>query len=206
MHFIIAFFPYTLKKNTQNVGNYSLLDEEWLRPISAKDLIIGSRDTLSFFLSRSRSPSCWCRCRRSRVSRTFSLQSAGKVPALTILSHTKSAICSKLVASMSSITDPFSSKDRNSNRECRERVATCGFDHRLPFSSTSSSNFTHRAVSFHSRSSPSPTSSSISEKSGCDSWVPSSTSSPRINCTRWAGGVTANKRCYISIRVNKCIL
>lgn len=38
---------------------------------------------------------------------------------------------------------PFKIKLRSSNRACRESVATCGFDHRFPPSSTSSSNLIH---------------------------------------------------------------
>lgn len=163
-----------------------LLLADWFFPISVSDLMIGSRLTLSFFLSCW----CWCRCRRSNASTTLSRASTGSVPALTIFSHTNSATCSRLVASISSISVPFSNKLLSSNRECRLRVATCGLDQRLPPSSTSSSNLTQRAVSFHSTSSPSLTNSSISENNGWDSWFGSVVSSPNINCTRCAGGVT----------------
>lgn len=142
--------------------------------------------------------SCWWRCRCSKASLTLIFDSNASSPLFVMFSVTKSAICSRLEASMSSITVPVKRRFLSSKRECSDRVATWGFDQRFPPSSTSSSNFTQRAVSFHSISSPSLTSSSISENNGCDSrggWlIPSSpfVSSPRINCTRCAGGVTEN--------------
>lgn len=60
-----------------------------------------------------------------------------------MLSNIKSVICSKECASVSNITVPFKTRLRNSNSECNDNVATCGLDHRLPPSSTSSSNFIH---------------------------------------------------------------
>ena len=60
------------------------------------------------------------------------------------------AICPRSVASKSSSTVPLLMQLRSSNRLCSERLATCGLLHLLPPSSTSSSNLTHRAVSFHS--------------------------------------------------------
>lgn len=137
---------------------------------------------------------------------------------LTMESMAKSLIWTKESASASKRTAPLSRRLRSSKSECKDRVATCGLDHRLPPSSTSSSNLTqllqstanvddyswysikpqYRAVSFHSVS-PSwlKQSSSISEKSGWDSWVspssPSACSSPRINWTRCEGGIAATK-------------
>lgn len=54
------------------------------------------------------------------------------------------------MASKSNSTVPFIIQLRSSKRLCRERVATCGLLHLSPPSSTSSSNLTHLAVSFHS--------------------------------------------------------
>ena len=54
------------------------------------------------------------------------------------------------MASKSNSTVPFIMQLRSSKRLCRERVATCGLLHLSPPSSTSSSNLTHLAVSFHS--------------------------------------------------------
>jgi hypothetical protein len=48
-----------------------------------------------------------------------------------------------LIASISSITVPFKRPHLSSNRECRDSVATWGFDHLSPPSSTSSSNLIH---------------------------------------------------------------
>lgn len=155
--------------------------------MSASDLMSGSLDMLLWLRF-----SYWCLCLLSSASFTFSLQSYAKAPSTTMWSKTLSATCSNECASMSKITDPFRIKLRSSNSEWSDNVATCGLDHLLPPSSTSSSNFIHRAVSFHSSSSPSLTSSSISENNGCDSSVASSMSSPRINWTLWAGGVTEN--------------
>jgi len=45
-----------------------LLVEEWFRPISANDRIIGSRDILEAVGSLRRS--CWCRWRRNKTSLT----------------------------------------------------------------------------------------------------------------------------------------
>lgn len=169
-----------MKRDGENEVEYSLFDDDWLR-MSARERMIGSRVFLAY--------SCWWRCRRSRASFTLSLTPTGNVPELTIWSQTKSATTSRLMASMSSMTVPLSSRPRSSKSECSESVATCGLDQRLPPSSTSSSNLIQRAVSFHSISLPSLTSMPISEKSGCDTCEPSSTSSPRMNCTRCAGGV-----------------
>lgn len=152
---------------------------------------MGSRLLILFSLFFLPSRSCWCRWRRSKASRTLSLASLGKCPPLIILSHTRSATCSSVAASVSNIIVPLSSRLRSSNSECSESVATCGLDQRFPPSSTSSSNLTQRAVSFHSSSSPSCTSSSISEKSGWDSTSLSSTSSPRMNWTRCDGFMAA---------------
>uniref|UniRef100_A0A182J676 Uncharacterized protein n=1 Tax=Anopheles atroparvus TaxID=41427 RepID=A0A182J676_ANOAO len=167
--------------------------DEWFLPMSASERISGRR---LFLLPNS----CWCLWRFSSASITFSRASTGSMPELTMFSHASSAICSRLVASMSSITVPFSSRLRSSNSECSESVATCGFDHRLPPSSTSSSNFTQRAVSFQAISSPSFTSSSISEKSGCDSCCPPSspTSPPRMNCTLCAGRSDSDPALFLS--------
>lgn len=74
---------------------------------------------------------------------TFSLPLRGSCPWLIMLSRTRSAMVSRLEASMSRMTVPFRRKDRSSKRECRERVATWGLDHRSPPSSTSSSNLIH---------------------------------------------------------------
>lgn len=182
---------------TQSLNHNLLFDDEWFRPISANERMMGNFVFLLY--------SCWWRWRLSRASLTLSLESAGNVWAFTIFSHTKSAISSKLLASMSSITEPFNSSVLSSNRECRDNVATWGFDHLLPPSSTSSSNFIQRAVSFHSISSPSFTNVKYSENNGCETCVPSSASSPKMNCTRWAGGVTKTKSiceyrifCYFS--------
>lgn len=170
----------------QKKKNLNLLfDDDWLRPMSANERIIGN---LVFLLY-----SCWWRWRLSKASLTLSRDSAGKALALTMCSQAKSAIKSKLLASMSSITEPFNSRLLNSNNECNDKVATCGFDQRLPPSSTSSSNLIHLAVSFHSISSPSLTKVKYSEKRGCETWVSSSASSPKMNCTRWAGGVTGEE-------------
>lgn len=79
---------------------------------------------------------------------TFSLTSISKVPLLIMLSRARSAICSKLLASMSSITVPFSRRLRSSKSECSDRVATWGLLHLLPPSSTSSSNFIHLREKF----------------------------------------------------------
>lgn len=84
----------------------------------------------------------------SLFSRTFSLDSAGNEPLLIILSRTKSAICSRLFASMSNITVPFNSRLLSSKRACNERVATCGLLHLFPPSSTSSSNLIHLWLSW----------------------------------------------------------
>lgn len=65
---------------------------------------------------------------------------------------------------------------------CNERVATCGFDHRLPPSSTSSSNFTHRAVSRHSSTSPLRHNSPISVNTAGASFC-----SPKRNIIRVPG-------------------
>lgn len=172
-------------------GFHLLFDVEWFRPISVNDLIIGN---ICCFLCLW----CWCLCLFNKASRTLSRLSNAKLLLLIILSNAKSAICSMELASISKITVPFNIRLRNSNRECNESVATCGFDQRFPPSSTSSSNLIHLAVSFHSISSPSVTSSSISENSG---WLPcfsSSISSPRINWTRCEGGVPA-KLIYIHV-------
>lgn len=138
--------------------------------------------------------SCWCRWRLNSSVRTLSLCSRGRAPAFIILSHTKSATCSKFAASIPNMIVPAEdNKWRSSRRLCNDKVPTWGFDHRFPPSSTSSSNFIHRAVSFHSDSSPAPTSSSISEKSGCDSRaLLSSISSPSMNWTRCDGLITSN--------------
>lgn len=100
-----------------------LFDDEWFRPISARLLMIGKRLMFESFFRASRS--CWCRCLRRRASQTFSRVPAGKEPALIILSQTKSAISSKFVAFMSSITVPLVSMLRSSKSECKDRVATC---------------------------------------------------------------------------------
>lgn len=178
---------------------YSLLHDEWFRPISASDRIRGSLDMLLWWFRLS----CWCLCLLNKASLTFSLQSYPMPPSATILSSTLSATCSKQFASISSMTDPLSIKLRSSKREWSDNVATWGFDHRFPPSSTSSSNFIHLAVSFHSSSSPSLTSSSISENRGCDSSVESSTSSPSINCTLCAGGVTEIQFSNVKIFIKK---
>ena len=145
-----------------------LFEEEWFRPISANDLMIGSLDMLL-----SLRLSCWCRCLTRRASLTcvfqttfsfksltesvwwnteresrpsvytFSLASIGREPLLIMLSRTRSVICSKLAASMSNITVPFNSRLLSSNRACNERVATWGLLHLFPPSSTSSSNLIH---------------------------------------------------------------
>ena len=104
---------------------------------------------------------------------TWSFLSLAREPQLIMLSRVMSAISSRLLAAMSRLTVPFKRRDRSSKREWRERVATCGLLHRLPPSSTSSSNFTHLkkenhhqdlleqiynlAVSFHSMLPSSPT-------------------------------------------------
>lgn len=182
-------------KQQQRQKSHSHFTLEWFFPISVKLLMIGNRP---MFVSRDffDSFSCWCRCRRSKASFTFSLTSLASKPLFVIFSVTRSATVSRLLASMSSMTVPVNSRFRSSNKEWSDNVATCGLLQRSPPSSTSSSNFTQRAVSFHSISSPSRTNSSISENSGCDSWggwwlpSPPFTSSPRMNWTRWAGGVT----------------
>lgn len=115
---------------------------EWFLPISCNDLIKG-RPCLWLW--------CWCLCLLSRASLTFSRFAnsnlrtrkldfwdiSGKLNQtnrllLTILSIARSAICSMDVASMSRITEPLRSKLLNSNKECRESVATWGFDHLFP--------------------------------------------------------------------------
>lgn len=50
---------------------------------------------------------------------------------------------SMLTASISSMMVPVIIQHLSSNSECRDSVATWGFDHLSPPSSTSSSNFTH---------------------------------------------------------------
>ena len=79
---------------------------------------------------------------------TWSFLSSGRAPLLIMVSKVMSAISSKLVAAMSRQTVPFNNRERNSNREWRERVATWGLLHRFPPSSTSSSNFTHLKTIF----------------------------------------------------------
>lgn len=74
---------------------------------------------------------------------TLSLTLMESTLLLTILSRTRSVICSKPLASMSSITVPFSSRLLSSKSECSDRVATWGLLQRLPPSSTSSSNLIH---------------------------------------------------------------
>lgn len=74
---------------------------------------------------------------------TLSFISEVRDPALTILSKMRSAICSRDVASMSNMTVPFNKRLRSSNKEWSESVATWGFDHLFPPSSTSSSNLIH---------------------------------------------------------------
>lgn len=59
-------------------------------------------------------------------------------------------ICARLSASRSRMTVPFFMQLRRSKRLWRESVATWGLLHFSPPSSMSSSNFTQRAVSFHS--------------------------------------------------------
>ncbi|KAH9390274.1 hypothetical protein TYRP_007833 [Tyrophagus putrescentiae] len=109
-----------------------------LRPISASERMIGRRFLLSWCFR-----SCWCRWRRRRASFTRALTSAVSCPLPTIVSRMRSAIWSRLLASMSRMTVPLRRQLRSSKRECRETVPTCGFDHRLPPSSTSSSNLIH---------------------------------------------------------------
>ncbi len=76
-------------------------------------------------------------------------------------------IVSKLSPWKSNKVAPFIKQLRNSNNECKESVATCGFDQRPPFS-TSSSNFNQRAASFHSLFVW--LNSSISQNSWCGVW------------------------------------
>lgn len=184
------------KKESKN-SHFTL---EWFFPISVKLLMIGKRPMFDSARDFFDSFSCWCRCRRSKASLTFSFTSASRRPLFVMFSVMRSATVSRLLASMSSMTDPVNSKFLSSNNEWSDNVATWGFDHRSPPSSTSSSNFTHRAVSFHSISSPSRTNSSISENSGWDScggwWFPSPlfTSSPNMNWTRCAGGVAVHRK------------
>lgn len=112
----------------QKLKSHNLLfDVEWFLPISASDRMSGRRLML-FFLACS----CWCRCLRSSASRTFSRESIGRLPALTIFSQTRSATWSSVAASISSMIVPLRMRLRNSKRECRDRVATWGFDHRFP--------------------------------------------------------------------------
>ena len=59
-------------------------------------------------------------------------------------------ISSRLLATRSNITVPFRIQLLKSNKLWRDNEATCGLLHFSPLSSKSSSNFTHRAVSFHS--------------------------------------------------------
>ncbi len=70
----------------------------------------------------------------------------------------------------SSSTAPLVRQLLSSNSECRDRVATWGLDQRPPFS-TSSSNLSQRAASFHSKL---DCSSSISQNSRCGRWSSSS--------------------------------
>ncbi len=72
----------------------------------------------------------------------------------------------------SSRTEPLVKQLLSSKSECSERVATWGLDQRPPFS-TSSSNLSQRAASFHSEL---DCSSSISQKSWCGRWSSSSSS------------------------------
>ena len=60
-----------------------------------------------------------------------------------MLSKVNSQISSKFVAAISKHIVPFRSMLRNSNNECRDKVATWGLDHLFPPSSTSSSNLIH---------------------------------------------------------------
>lgn len=77
-----------------------------------------------------------------RTNRTLSLKWLGKWPEFSIESIARSAICPNVKASASNKTAPFKIKLRNSNSEWSDKVATWGFDQRLPPSSTSSSNLT----------------------------------------------------------------
>lgn len=77
---------------------------------------------------------------------TFSRNSIGNTPLLTILSKTRSAICSKPCASISNMTVPFKRRLLNSKSECSDNVATWGLLHLLPPSSTSSSNLIHLRI------------------------------------------------------------
>lgn len=206
--------PHTRLANLLCEPNIDLLE---LRPMSASERIIGSRFLLS---ARSCFRSCWCRWRRNSASFTLVIISAFNWPLFTIRSRIKSigwkwvkigekfrphlpAIWSRLPASKSRMTVPLRIQLRSSNSEWSEMVLTWGFDHRLPPSSTSSSNLIqlwwrtseisnltpslpYRAVSLHSSSSLWRTNSAISLKSGCDSCPPSVSSSPRMKCTRSA--------------------
>lgn len=83
---------------------------------------------------------------------TFSRNSTESTPLLIMLSRTRSAICSKLAASISSMTVPFKRRLLNSKSECSDSVATWGLLHLLPPSSTSSSNLIHLCKMYNVRS------------------------------------------------------
>ena len=162
----------------------------------------------------------WWRFFFKMASLMTDLMSFGNKLLFTHWSKIKSAMSSKLDASISSKMVPLVNKFLNSNNECKDNVATWGFDQRFPPSSTSSSNFTHLkcrkssktfsssslkprkswlyatdlAVSRHSIS---PfwwvTSCSISQKTGWGSCPKPTFSGPRRNWTRRAGGVAIDK-------------
>ena len=68
---------------------------------------------------------------------------------LIIVSRKLSQMSSNVFAGMSRQMVPFSSILLSSKSECNDRVATYGFDQRLPPSSTSSSNLTHLGLKWH---------------------------------------------------------
>jgi len=88
----------------------------------------------------------WMTFYRTLLLLTFSRNSTDRTPLLIILSRTRSAICSKLPASISSMTVPFKRRLLNSKSECSDKVATWGLLHLLPPSSTSSSNLIHLRI------------------------------------------------------------
>lgn len=123
--FLLVSFLLSLNCNHKKFD--SLFAVEWFFPMSAKLRIIGRRLMLDSPRGFLASRSCWCRCLLNKASFTLILVSNGRSPFAVMFSVTKSATCSRLVASMSSITVPVNKRFLNSKRECNESVATCGY-------------------------------------------------------------------------------
>ena len=95
-------------------------------------------------------PSNWCRCFFIMTDFTFSTFSAVNTPLFNMFSNKTSRIWFRFSASSSRKTVPFKIKLLSSMSECMDKLDTWGLLHLLEPSSTSSSNLTHLAVSFHS--------------------------------------------------------